>query len=316
MRRYRLYGHTLDSAVPFPELAVEGHGVPSWASFEIAPCGSSVTRRPWLQQLEAKDGRPWLSAARTAGGYLLHFPGLADFVASRDRRRIVAHVAPGTSTATVRHLFLDQVVPLLLTASDVTVLHASAVAIDAVAVGFVGDSGQGKSTLAALLWRSLARVVSDDCLVLFHTADAVEAVPSYPGLRLWPDSLARVAPSGCRGTPMGHHTSKRRLRIWPGQGFADAAAPLHALFFLDGEPGRGQVEVEPVSRREAFARLLESSYRLEVDEPERHRAELDRLADLTDRVAVLRLRFRREHANGAAIVAEVRSQLDEASKFN
>ena len=78
------------------------------------------------------DGAPWTDFHREHGGYLLRFPGLADFHVSADAKRVTCHPVPGTSDAVVQHLHLNQVLPLALSKQGSLVFHASAVEVDGV----------------------------------------------------------------------------------------------------------------------------------------------------------------------------------------
>ena len=91
----------------------------------------------------------------------------------------------------MRHLLLDQVMPLVLS-RDRLVLHASAVATPAGAAAFIGFTGAGKSTLAASLSAAGFPILSDDCLVIERDGRGFLARPFYPGARLWPDSVHAV----------------------------------------------------------------------------------------------------------------------------
>ena len=62
-------------------------------------------------------------------------------------------------------------------------LHASAVAINGSALAFVGQSGRGKSTVAALLCVDGAELVTDDVLVA-HPGPPVTCEGGASGLRL------------------------------------------------------------------------------------------------------------------------------------
>ena len=68
----------------------------------------------------------------------------------------------------VRHLFLDSVIPLILSRREPLVLHASAILFDGRAIAFIGTSGQGKSTLAASHSQLGYSLISDDYLVFRH----------------------------------------------------------------------------------------------------------------------------------------------------
>jgi hypothetical protein len=54
----------------------------------------------------------------------------------------------------------------ILTLRGTTILHASAVAVDGGALAFVGQSGRGKTTVAALLCVAGAELVTDDVLAV------------------------------------------------------------------------------------------------------------------------------------------------------
>ena len=105
--------------------------------------------QPPFQQWTFPDGRPWTSFHRDRDGYLLQFPALADFEVSANGRQVTGWAMPGVAPATVHHLFTNQVQPLALSRQGKLVLHASAVAVGDIALAFAGESGRGKSTLAA-----------------------------------------------------------------------------------------------------------------------------------------------------------------------
>ena len=60
------------------------------------------------------DGTPWTEFHRRGRDYLLRFPELADFEVSHDGRSVRAWPAPGITQETVRHLYLNQALPLAL----------------------------------------------------------------------------------------------------------------------------------------------------------------------------------------------------------
>ena len=72
------------------------------------------------------------------------------------------------------------------------VLHAGAAADQRGAVAFVGAPGEGKSTLTGGFCVAGWRLVADDCLLLRQETGTLLAVPSYPGLRLWPDAATAL----------------------------------------------------------------------------------------------------------------------------
>ena len=90
------------------------------------------------------NGTPWTEFYRVGWGYLLRFPGLADFEVSANGLEVTCFPAPDVSEATSQHLYLNQVLPLVLSKQGHRVFHASAVEIGAGAVVFAAESGRGK----------------------------------------------------------------------------------------------------------------------------------------------------------------------------
>ncbi|MCB0257820.1 MAG: hypothetical protein KDI55_29190, partial [Anaerolineae bacterium] len=91
-------------------------------------------------------------------------------------------------------------------------LHASAVRLPGGhVIAFLGESGWGKSTLAAALQARGSSLISDDSISLKTTAGGVELVPSYTGLRLNDDSIATLGLEGEDWTSVAHYSDKRRF---------------------------------------------------------------------------------------------------------
>jgi len=166
MPLYEAYGSVIDSMIALPELAQpDGARLGHDFRFSTAPAGNR-TEDQWLRHYPSRNGAAWLSFGRCGADFLVRFHRLADFLLADGGREIVAYAVPSTPPETVRHLFLDQVLPLALSHQGQVALHASAVVVGGRAVAFVGESGKGKSTLAASLATQGHPLLADDCLVL------------------------------------------------------------------------------------------------------------------------------------------------------
>lgn len=102
--------------------------------------------------------------AADQAGYTFRYHQVGDFRLDRRLQSIRVHLAPGTATDYAALLLEGNVIATLLMLSGECVLHASAVEVNGRAVAFVGHSGGGKSTLAALACAAGARFVTDDLL--------------------------------------------------------------------------------------------------------------------------------------------------------
>ncbi|HVC21064.1 MAG TPA: hypothetical protein VNE16_13380 [Vicinamibacterales bacterium] len=271
MTSYRIGPLLLSSNRPLPEVPRAPSAEPDW-HFHVCRTPPRARRdAAWFHCWRLPDGRVWLSLGRREREYLLRFTRLADFVLNEDDRRIDCYPVARTAPATVRHLLLDQVMPLVFSARPSLVLHASAVRAPAGAVGFVGLAGAGKSTLAVSLARTGWDLVSDDCLLLDADGRGVRAMPTYPSARLWDDSLrALYGTAPGRLAPVAQYTRKRRLG--PGTGrfrFCEEPLPLVRLYVLT--PGRRAAaggRLTGISRREAMVELLRFTFHLDVTDAE------------------------------------------------
>jgi hypothetical protein len=243
----------------------------------LAPVGEAA-----FHQWVFPDGTLWTQFFRQGAGYLLRFPELADFEVSADGCTVQGFPAPGVSSPTVEHLYLNQVMPLALSRQGKLVLHGSAVDIGGQGVAFLGESGRGKSTLAASFATEGTRFLTDDGLLLEWVVDRCMILPSHPSIRLWEDSQDALVSERTAMAPAVSFTSKSRFLAGPGIAFCDEARPLRRLFFL----GEGEVEtptIEPLRPAEALIELVKHSFLLDIEARDmlaRHFDDLSRLAAL------------------------------------
>jgi len=284
---YTVCGLRLRSALSFPELtAAPGPGGESAPDIELEVSDARLFEDSGntLMTKTQEDGTPWLTCTRTREGYRFRFPAFADFLADREGLRITLAARPDTAPETLRHLFLDQVVPLLLNLRGRDALHASAIQTASGACAFLGRSGRGKSTLAAAFHLLGYPVLCDDCLLLKGDAGHVAVEPAYPGLRLWDDSLEFLFGSAPATQPVSHYTSKRRISTLPAGAAGAGLQPLRAVYSLQQCADGAAPEVpaiEPLTAREAFVELFEYSFRLDAAD----RAMIERQMGLLERVA-------------------------------
>jgi hypothetical protein len=238
------------------------------------------------------DGTLWTEFYRVRSGYRLRFPDLADFEVSADGRVVTCLPAPGISEATSQHLYLNQVLPLVLSKQGKLVFHASAVEVGDGAVAFVAESGRGKSTLAASFAVSGHRFLSDDGLVGESGVDGFEVLPSHPSIRLWEDSEAALIPPAAERAPPVSYTSKARFLAGDDLVFCDHPCVLRAVYFL-GDGSAGGPTIEPLSAAQALVEWVKHSFLLDIEEQPRLASHFDQVAALANRPIHYRLDYPR-----------------------
>lgn len=266
---YRAYGVVVRSELSLPAPLCEDGRVADVRCLRGVGSPPEATGE-WLTRSE----EPWpFALGRCGEDYLLTYSGLADYAVTADGRQITAWVGDANAGSAAA-LLLDNVLPRALSLGGRLVLHASGVVMNGVAVGFVGDSGVGKSTIAAGLAARGHAHLTDDALLVRERAHGWEAVPSYPTSRLWP--VVAEAFGDAR-------SGEQKRRIGPGGAlcFGAKSAPLQRLYFL-GEPGGAlQATIRPANARQAIVELARQAFRLNVTDREQMRAELERFESLT-----------------------------------
>ena len=298
--RYRVYGLTLSSDAPVHELVPLAEAE-SEAQSDVRVCfcsgrKKSFTASPWFMSWTLPTGELWLQCAKDGCGYLLRFPEIADFFVDAEGREIICAPEPETPMETLRHLLLDQVLPLVLNLRGREALHATAILTPLGVCAFTGPAGTGKSTLAASFFRAGYPVLSDDCLVLEEDNRRILAIPAYPGLRLWEDTLEALGENLSRSQPVAHYTSKKRLVLdSPLSDFSKGSYPLIRIYSLvrsdvnDGNISLSSTIIERLSPRVAFMELIQTVFRLDINDRSMLLRQFRFLERIVSRVPVRRL---------------------------
>jgi len=191
---------------------------------------------------------------------------------------------------------LGPVLGFVLRLRGVTCLHASAVAIDGVAIALVGPAGAGKSTAAAQFAGMGYAVLSDDIVTLEQAAASFVVQPSPARLRLWPasvehlygrpDALPRLTPSW----------EKRYLDLRTGNRFSQSGPlPLAAVYVLS-DPGGATAEIAEIPGSAAMMRLLGNVYVKYLPDGRFRERDFVRIAEVVKTVPVREVKVRHDFA--------------------
>lgn len=290
---YLVGGLRLESTLSLPPLPVVPPGPHDWC---VTVTGEPPPRcDEWFHQWDEQDGSLWLSFGRVGAGYLLQFAHSASFEVQPAARTIRAYAMPGTPDDTVRHLLLNQVLPLLVAAPDRIALHASAVAGPEGVVGFVGPGGSGKSTLAAACVRRGWALVTDDVLIVTPRGGQVMVVPSFCELRLWRDVADVMFPEAAVASAVSDYSTKRRLGPEAAMHFLAHPAPLARLYLIDQATVSGAHVVArvPLAPQAAVVALTRCAFVLDIANRAALRANFEQIVTLVERVEVAGLVYPR-----------------------
>ncbi|HEX6975546.1 MAG TPA: hypothetical protein VF147_14170 [Vicinamibacterales bacterium] len=280
--RFGIFGFGVECDIPLPELPRSARR----ADVRVRARNVHPARRRWtsVEENHDIDGRPWLTIGRHGDDWLLRFPRFADFEVRDGGRTILARTRAGVPPNTIRHLLVDSVLPLALSALGHLLLHASGVAGRSGSVLFVGGTGTGKSTLAATFAGPL-RPFTDDAVRVTERNGAFIARGAYPGARLWPDAVA-VLGSRPAARPVAHYTEKRRIALAAPR----AGRTIRVIYVLQAAPA-ASVTIRRCTRRAALVSVLSHAYRLDPADRDVSRRHLDLVTSLSAAVPVFTLAF-------------------------
>lgn len=251
--------------------------------FYLEPARQQSTDWQWSHHWLSSTGEQMLSYCKDSTYHWLRFPGLADFKITFGEKELTCYPATETSHQTIRHLFLDQVLPRYLAHQGRLMVHASAIQLGRGVIVFLGDSGTGKSTLAGKFHQTGQAVLSDDCLQIKDGKTGIKAIPTYAGIRLWEDSLDVLFPHETKTETIAYYSSKKRVLLDQNDRFRYRKG-LHilAIFVLIQleKATDGDVRLERLSYRDAFIALMKQSFQLDVMDSKgikRHMRELGRI---------------------------------------
>lgn len=246
------------------------------------------------------DGTVWTEFFRDDSGYLLRFPGLADFNVSADGESVSVYPAIGSDELTIEHLYINQVNPLALSRQGRPAFHASVVTVPSGCVGFLGNAGAGKSTLAASFALEEAAFLTDDALII-DESNGIRAMPGHASLRLWEDSMDALIPESTQQAGAISYSRKARLLANDVLQYIDGPTPLLAAFVLE-QNGADSVTIAPLSGSSRHMAWISNSFLLDIGDNDL----LARHFDWTYRIASQVPTFSLDYPRNYGILGHVR----------
>lgn len=240
------------------------------------------------------DANSSLSLIPVADKYILTLFGQPACIIDENLRSVsLVEISTAFAEVDLFHFLLDQVLPRLVAHDKQLVLHAGAVRVLEQSIAFLGESGLGKSTLVASFAQDGFSVLSDDALLVGLNGKTPNLKALYPSLRLFPDSIAAVYPTGSETVAMATYSSKRRLSV---HSSTDSGAyAIGMLIFLESDSANEEIEFNRVSSAQACIRLIENSFALDPTNKTHAAARLKKAGILANAVPAFSLFYPRQY---------------------
>lgn len=232
---------------------------------ELTPAkfGADVTIRlgtlePSFLDAEMKDAvvsaKAGLTVRARPGGICAQWLGIATMLI-RDGCEVIVQPDPGVSETELSPYINGSILAVLLHQRGLMVLHASAVNIDGQAVAFVGQKGAGKSTFAAHFQNRGHNLLTDDLVPIKFDADGAFAIPGFPRIRLWSDSVISIGVDPQTLPRINSFVNKLSYKCQ--DSFSPEAVKLSRIYVLTENPS---ISIEKLDRQEAFIEVARNCY--------------------------------------------------------
>ncbi len=308
--RYFVYGVTLQSEIPLA-LPERGYGGLGQIELRIAPAGYFLTAARALSRHPDSDSF-YQSISLRDGSTYVRWQGVGEFLISPDGARITGRRNNRAHQESFEVYLLGQALSCALVKRRLEPLHATAVVVDGAAAVLLGNSGFGKSSLAACFLEAGYKLLTDDLLILRPCAGGFMAYPGPPRIKLFPRQARRFLPGEACGVAMHPATAKLILPL-DSIRCAAGPVPLRAIYTLlpPGSKTRGRVvRIAALPPRQSFLALVRNTFNHRVINPARLGRHFEEAAGLAGMLSVRKVSYPRVLSRLSALRDALLSDLE------
>lgn len=225
------------------------------------------------------------------GSSYVRWEGIGEFLVSSDGLLIICCPARESHEESFQVYLLGQALSFALVRCGFEPLHATCIVLEGRAVAFLGDSGFGKSSLAAYLLSAGDRLLTDDLLLLQERPEGFLAYPGPPRIKLLPDMAQKYLGGVGGGVPMNSGTAKLILPL-DREKVCESPMALSAIYELSPPqdmPDTQPVEFEALTSRQAFVELSCNTFNYVILDGDRASRQIKETARIVNTVPVKRL---------------------------
>ena len=316
---YTVYGIALRSQIPLALQQRTHLDDPAEIELRTAPASFFAEA---IRGAAFREGlQDWYRYARLPDrSSYVRWDGLGEFLVSSDGRRLACRMFDGAMSESFQVYLVQRALSFALLKRGFEPLHATAVVVDGQSIAFIGNSGFGKSSLAACFLNQGHKLLTDDLLLILQGASGPIAYPGPARIKLFPDMARRFLGERFSGVPMNTGTKKLVLPLGAEQ-TCGRPVLLKALYVLESPRevrcGRHRgIRLGALNQREAFMALVRSTFNSVHTDPERLQRQFAEASWLVSTVPVKGLSHSRVVASlpnvRDALLADVRDGCPEA----
>lgn len=172
----------------------------------------------------------------------------------RDGQEILVTPSHDSDQRLVQLCMSGSILAILMYQRGFEILHSCAVSINAQAACFLGDSGEGKSTMLASLIARGHGLISDDVVPVQFSSNTVQVLPSYPQFKISPESATSL---GYQLDDLVYLHPRLGEYAYRTTSFPKEPQPLKHIYILDSG---SKIAIEPLSGQAAIMALVRNTY--------------------------------------------------------
>lgn len=246
MHKYIAYGLEISSEIALPELPKSGGDKEVDLVIRRDKIDISLPEPFEAWRYFHLDGDTTYLCWRVVGKFAVH-----------SGREIIIDPFPNVKESVIRLPLLGAVLATALHQRKLLILHGNTVAIDNSAAIFVGSKGQGKSTMSAALYGRGHQLVADDVSAIqIEQKDVPSVVPSFPQIKLWPNSVESALKKEAESLRRIHPEVEKRA--FPAfDNFYSSICPIKKIYVL---ATGSKPQIVPLRGQEAVTAIIANSY--------------------------------------------------------
>jgi hypothetical protein len=251
MKLYRAYGLILACERELPFAAADQAAETDVTVLDALGQAPAAPSPELYRELRRNGDSGWSLRYRNSEGGWLHF--------DHDAGAKILTVAGSLCWSDAVPVLAGVACAVLLSSAGTPILHGAGVALEGGAVGILGDSGQGKSTLAGALLKAGGLLLSEDLLAFTRRGSDFAVEPGYARISLLPDARHALGFEGVEGSAVQRRNGTAKCWI----GAAAAAEPVairHIYILAPPDPAAPDGRAERLSRSAAAPALVRHLY--------------------------------------------------------
>lgn len=244
---YYLHGLTVHSEIELPELSPRPGGVHD-VQIQLGA----------LDHIPLNPDRPWGNYFLAPNRVLLNIKDVARFLVTEGKEILIDPYLHADEKA-IRLYLLGSSMGCLLHQRRLLAIHANALQHEHESVMFMGQSGMGKSTLAAAMKNRGYKVFADDlCAVKTSSGGKSVIYPGVPQIKLWKDAADHFEEDVALMSRVLPDEEKYALPI--DNSYCHRPLPIKCIYILNFHEGK-ELKIVDLSLLEKLAAIKRNTYR-------------------------------------------------------